>query len=342
MIGPVTNIQANLVGGATISFGYLVDYLEKEKRPFSLVNTKRFPKGFLKVLNPLYIICKVLFSLGKTDVVFLNSSRGGTKFLAPILYFLSRLFAKKFVFRPFGGDIKDYTAKYGSLNKRLFEKTVLQSDILFLQTKELMAFYASQNANTIQLPTSRNLPSKEQTRKEELFRKRFVFLGGVNTAKGVGLIIDAQKALGKDYLFHVYGPLQEEAIQEGLDKFPGMYQGILKKEDVSKTLSRYDVLVLPTWYEGEGYPGVILEAYAVGLPVITTNWKAIPEIVQDGKTGILVEPRNLDEFVQGIKHFNTDNHPSFSKNARTFFTRNFVTEDVTAKAILQIDALFGE
>ena len=44
----------------------------------------------------------------------------------------------------------------------------------------------------------------------------------------------------------------------------------------------------------------ILEAYAAGIPVVATNWMAIPEIVQDGVSGLLIEPRRPDAIVEAL------------------------------------------
>jgi len=100
-----------------------MDYLKETEEDFKLINTQRFPTGLGRLLNPFYVILKVLASIFWSDVIFLNSSRGGTKYLVPLLYLLAKIFNTKFVFRPFGGDIKDYTAKYNSLQKWIFKNT---------------------------------------------------------------------------------------------------------------------------------------------------------------------------------------------------------------------------
>jgi len=73
------------------------------------------------------------------------------------------------------------------------------------------------------------------------------------------------------------------------------YRGVLDNAEVGERLWEYDALVLPTRWPGEGYPAVILEAFAHGLPVITTRWQSIPDIVDDG-CGILVEPEDASQF----------------------------------------------
>ncbi|MFQ5772319.1 MAG: glycosyltransferase, partial [bacterium] len=75
---------------------------------------------------------------------------------------------------------------------------------------------------------------------------------------------------------------------------------------VYQTLAQYDVLILPTFWKGEGYPGVIIEAFMVNLPVIATSLKGIKEIVQDGKTGLLVEPRSIESLKNAILKLHSD------------------------------------
>lgn len=332
LIGPVTNAEAGLIGGATISFGYLKDYFEKQKLAFSLINTQHFPKGVFKIFNPLIVLCKVLILVFKSDIIFLNSSRGGTKYLAPLLYGLSKLFNKRFAFRPFGGNIKAYTAQYGRIQSWLFKNTVLKADAFFLQTKELMAFYQKLAAKVYHLPTSRIAPDILFL-KEKDFKKRFIFLGLVIPEKGIDLILQAKEQLEKDYTIHIYGPLGNQKYPTAFEKYPDIYQGILKKEQVLTTLSNYDVLILPTFYEGEGYPGAIIEAYSLGLPVITTHWKAIPEIVENQQTGILIEPNSAEPLRTAIEFFNPSNYTAFSKNARSYFLKNHDSDVVNQRVV---------
>jgi len=345
LIGPVTNVEENLIGGATISFGYLIDYLKVFNESFTLVNTQHFVNGKMKILNPFLVLLKVLKTVFRADVLFLNCSDKGIKYLSPILYLIAKLFRLKFVVRPFGGDFKDYTARFGKLQNWIFKKTTLKTDLLFLQTKKLMQFYQNKNINTVQLPTSRDKPTKVRGNRD--FEKRFIYLGFVNKSKGIDHLLEAARQLADDYTIHIYGPIREnyestqgKSFQEKFDEQKGVYQGVLQKEEVLETIEKYDVLILPTFYQGEGYPGVIIEAYSLGLPVITTNWKAIPEIIENRKTGLLIEPRSTTALVEAINFFNKNNYKKFSKDARSYFEKKFSTEQVAGNAIAAIKALF--
>ncbi len=335
----MTNVAANLIGGATVSFGHLIDYLDQHQEKYTLINTQYFLQGIQRYFNPLYVLLQILRNVATVDVVFLNSSRGGTKYLSPLLFVLAKVFRLKFVFRPFGGNIKDYTANYNGLQKWIFKNTTLRADLFFLQTKELMQFYAKEAKNTRQLPTSREEPLQDVLR-TGAYSKRFVYLGYVNEAKGIDHLLDAASQLGEEYTIHIYGPIKEKKYEEQFAASKKNYRGVLAKEEVLKTLKEYDVLLLPTFYQGEGYPGAIIEAYSLGLPVITTQWKAIPEIVLENKTGLLIEPQSTDALVQAIRHFSTENYSRYSEEARRFFLETFSVNKVTGRAVDQIKKLF--
>src|SRR5699024_4320316 len=87
----------------------------------------------------------------------------------------------------------------------------------------------------------------------------------------------------------IYGPIRSDfdsTILEDIKKSSNIYyKGIVKNEDVIKTLSKYDVFVFPTEADSEGFPAVIVEAYLAGLVVLASDINYNPEIVKDEKNG---------------------------------------------------------
>jgi glycosyltransferase involved in cell wall biosynthesis len=61
-----------------------------------------------------------------------------------------------------------------------------------------------------------------------------------------------------------------------------------KQQESYATLSEYSCMLFPTYWQGEGFPGVIIDAYIAGLPVIATGWNMNKEVVEVGKTGLIV------------------------------------------------------
>lgn len=76
------------------------------------------------------------------------------------------------------------------------------------------------------------------------------------------------------------------------------------KMELAKHLSASDIYLLPSL--SEGVPNSILEASSIGLPIISTTVGGIPEVVQHGKTGLLVAPANSDELAKQIEQLVRD------------------------------------
>jgi glycosyltransferase involved in cell wall biosynthesis len=70
------------------------------------------------------------------------------------------------------------------------------------------------------------------------------------------------------------------------------------RKAIPAVMKAIDLLALPSVVEGFGY--VLEEAMAAGRPVVATNVSSIPEIVQHGKTGILVDVHQPDQLAEGM------------------------------------------
>ena len=71
--------------------------------------------------------------------------------------------------------------------------------------------------------------------------------------------------------------------------------------NITATLSEYDVMLLPTYWGGEGFPGAVIDAFSAGIPIVISNWRDNAEFVTDGKTGLLVEPRDVEDLTAKIE-----------------------------------------
>ena len=70
------------------------------------------------------------------------------------------------------------------------------------------------------------------------------------------------------------------------------------RDDVSAVLSQADIFVLPS--QSEAFPNAIMEAMATGLPVVASNVGGIPELVEDGRTGHLVQPGDATALADSV------------------------------------------
>jgi len=77
-----------------------------------------------------------------------------------------------------------------------------------------------------------------------------------------------------------------------------IFTGAIPHKDVPRTLAKMDILAMPSIHDAFGVAA--LEAQAMEVPVVATRVGGIPEVVEDGMTGVLVEPRNVEQLAQAI------------------------------------------
>jgi glycosyltransferase involved in cell wall biosynthesis len=101
---------------------------------------------------------------------------------------------------------------------------------------------------------------------------------------------------------------------------------------VPDLLAQADAMVLPTYMPGETFPICLLEAAAMGLPAVATRWFGIPDIVQDGRTGLLVEPRDAEALAGALEQLARDRILTFDlgQQALARARSRFATEVVAA------------
>lgn len=78
--------------------------------------------------------------------------------------------------------------------------------------------------------------------------------------------------------------------------------GFISDEDLAALYAGAAAYIHPSWYEGFGI--MILEAFAAGAPVITSNNSSLPEVV--GQAGLLIDPHNTDELTEAIRKVLSD------------------------------------
>jgi glycosyltransferase involved in cell wall biosynthesis len=134
---------------------------------------------------------------------------------------------------------------------------------------------------------------------------RFIFLSRVAESKGVPLIFEALRDhrlqdRRDEYEVDFYGPVEkgfEQRFESDLKGEPNAkyrgYLDIYNDTDHSyQTVASYHVMLFPTTWMGEGFPGVILDALACGVPVIASDWNMNREVVIEGRTGRIIPPND--------------------------------------------------
>lgn len=128
--------------------------------------------------------------------------------------------------------------------------------------------------------------------------------------KGIEDAIEAVKLVNtkigwKAVSLDIYGPVNND-YQKRLHDFVGnkgteiQYKGVVSPNKSVDTIIKYDVLLFPTYYEGEGLPGTLLDAFASGVIVIATKWKYNPEFIENQKNGFLTDIKRPDQIADNL------------------------------------------
>jgi len=307
MIGPMNSKEAHL-GGCIVAFEEMVKSLnEFNDLAVEAVSTSRPSAGLLRRLYlTINIYRNIQRAIINSDVVALFTTNTSLRKTVLIVSRLCRSHSKPLIIRKFGGPShRCMPPEFKVVNKKVLRKVVAmlsRADVYIPETYEAyLAAREDQIPNTSWMPNYRTM-SKDIAQVEPNRQcRRYVYVGDVKPSKGLNELIKACESLPKDITVDVYGFLLDGMTEDDFMNGPQTicYRGSLESENVMQTLKKYDAFVFPTYFSGEGHSGVIVEAFAAGLPVITTAWKNIPEIVDDS-SGILVAPRNYEELHRAI------------------------------------------
>ncbi len=168
------------------------------------------------------------------------------------------------------------------------------------------------------------------------------FVGQIIERKGIRDIVQcipivAQQLPQVKFLFVGEGALQDFLAAKTRElgvTTQTIFTGFRK--DIPAVMKAIEVLLLPSSVEGFGY--VLIEAMAAARPVVATNVSSIPEIVQHGATGLLVEVHRPQQLAQAILRILQDENlkRSMGQKGRALMLEKFTL----ARMVSQIEAIF--
>jgi glycosyltransferase involved in cell wall biosynthesis len=151
------------------------------------------------------------------------------------------------------------------------------------------------------------------------------FSGRMSEEKGPDVFVEVARACaglpGVRFVMTGAGPWAERIALEAECVGPTLrYLG--KVDDVETHIATYDVLILPSRFDGR--PLVVLEALAMGVPVIASRVGGLPELVDDGRNGFLCAPADVGEFARRIAELARDRPRAarMRQEARAFATEH--------------------
>jgi glycosyltransferase involved in cell wall biosynthesis len=283
-----------------------------------------------------------LFLTQKFDVLYYCLSGPSTFGLVKDLVFLSllRLRARKTVYHFHGAGGVTHIMQ-SNFFLRAWARVVLFEPELVLRPGSPSNEAALCNAkrdvivnNCVEDPITMRAKSARKWPDGELL---FAFVGAITEDKGVFDLVEIARLLrDRGYRFTLL------LVGEGTPKETGRLKGLIGRYDLAEFVKLAGVLIgerkfdllqqatlflFPTYFRAETQPTVLMEALAVGVPVVASDWRGINTIIDQGVNGYLVPPRDVEAFCRAIEAILTGGKiDSMRTAARRIYLERFTLE----------------
>jgi glycosyltransferase involved in cell wall biosynthesis len=203
-------------------------------------------------------------------------------------------------------------------------------------------FLKSQNINLIPYGVEDFFQNRDVLSKKKNGKFVILFVGICRESKGIidfvniiNLANKVNKNISGRIIGKIFGKKEDQVIKEGVKKGFISYEGIQIGDDKIKLYLDANLFLFPTFFEHENFPTVILEAFSAGLPVISTNWRGIPNQIINEVNGYIYDVHDIKGMVDKVLEL--ANNPrlceKLSKNSREIYQK-FYTDSIFEKNIV--------
>lgn len=275
----------NLLNGQTIKTKIITEELQRQfgKEQVLTIDTHGGAKTLLKA--PLH----VLSVLKTCENVIIFPAHNGLRVYAPLLVFLNILHKRKLHYVVIGGWLPSFLQRRNFLKKCLerFDGIYVETSTMqkVLKEKGLQNIFVMPNCKKITILSEDELVYPVQMPYKLCTFSRVMREKGIEDAvKAVTLV---NEKLGyQAFALDIYGQIDMEQsvwFEKLQGEFPEFihYGGTVPYSKSVEVLKDYFALLFPTYYEGEGFAGTLLDAFSSGVPVIASDWKFNSEIVDE-------------------------------------------------------------
>jgi glycosyltransferase involved in cell wall biosynthesis len=268
--------------------------------------------GGIKAVLPVIGGCVKSLMTCRNVIVMLTEN--GLRVSIPVLAICNRLFHRSLHYVVIGGWLPEFLKKKKSLLNHL-----KCFDYIYVETNTMLNALGEMGLkNVVVMPNCKNLHILD---KDELIYSieepfKLCTFSRVMKEKGIEDAIDAVKTVNDRlkrvvYKLDIYGQVDEQQkdwFDEQQKEFPEYirYGGVIPYDKSVEVLKNYFALLFPTRFYTEGIPGTVIDAYAAGIPVISSRWESFSDVIDDGVTGIGYEFSSLENLVELLTNIASD------------------------------------
>jgi glycosyltransferase involved in cell wall biosynthesis len=253
--------------------------------------------------NPITLIYKAIILVKKSKNIIILPARNGFKILIPLFLLLNKIYKHQLHYIVIGGWLPELLEG----NTKLISKIALYNGVYVETTSMLKKLNNLGLKNVIVMPNFKQLNILKENElvypKEKPYK--LCTFSRVSKEKGIEDAINSVIAVNNFFgqtifSLDIYGQPDVDYIvtfEEMIKNFPDYirYKGMVEQKNSVDVIKNYMALLFPTFYQGEGFAGTILDAYASGVPVIASDWKYNNEIITDGYNGFIFKTHNTKQ-----------------------------------------------
>lgn len=298
VLGSIGN--GEIVGGQVTKINAILEYLKKydENILFLNVDKKHYVKTALDIANAIQ---------ESKNICVILATHGYFKIIGFVMCFADI----------FGCNIHEVVIggiRHQYLNRRrlFFEKRVKK---IYVETENMKAEYLKLGLEqTIVMANCKNfipLTEKEVLDCCQCENKakglRLCTFSRVDSSKGIDTAIQIiNRIQNKNVSLDIYGPVDISYENEfgqmlrDCNNTAIRWVGVIETERAQEVLKQYDLLLFPTHWEAEGFPGTFIDAFSSALPILASRKKNFEGIVKNDYNGFLVSENDMDEYCEKI------------------------------------------
>ena len=302
-------------GAAPTSADTLPSLLRKECFEIRTVSSVKNKAGRL-----LHMVSSVFLNHKKTDFVLIDTYSTSNFWYAVICGYLSRMLGIKYIFLLHGGKLDSRFSEVSDGILELFRKAEANVVPSAYLTEKLKSFNFN---NLYSIPNWIDIeiyPFRPRTN----VKPRILWLRSFDKVYNPFMAIEIMEELLEDYPeaeLCMVGPEKDGSLKRTKKlarekKLPVEFKGKLTKEEWIPLSGHYDIFINTTSVDNT--PVSVIEAMALGLPVVSTNVGGLPYLIEEGETGLLVEPDDIKAMAEAIRKLLSDSllAEKISRNAR--------------------------
>lgn len=254
--------------------------------------------------KPFELLINCIKLLKRSDDILILPAHKGLKVILPLFLILNTIFKKRLHYIVIGGWLYQYIKD----NKYLL-KYLKELDTIVVETEQLKKDLLSIGFNNVIIvPNFKRLKIVREEEIKKNFKKPYplCMFSRIMPEKGIEDAINTIIKINREnneiiFTLDIYGKvdnLYNDKFNKLMLNVPDFikYKGQVPYHKSVDILNKYFLLLFPTRFFTEGIPGTIIDAFASGVPVISSEWQSVNDIVENRVTGLIYKFNDIKDF----------------------------------------------